>query len=80
MAQSVKRPTLNLSSGVDLTSGLDLTVMSSSLALSSMVGVEPTLKKKKVFHPLSTEFKYFLYYILISHMVQFWNLNFLPLF
>jgi len=41
VAQSVKHPTL------DLSSGLDLRVMSSSPTLGSMLGVEPTLKKKK---------------------------------
>ena len=40
MAQSVMRPTL------DFSSGLDLRVMSSSPALDFMLGVEPTLKTK----------------------------------
>ena len=39
MAQSIKHLTLELSSG------LDLRVVSSSLALGSIVGMEPTLKK-----------------------------------
>ena len=39
--QAGKCPTL------DLSSGLDLRVMSSSPALGSVVGVKPTLKKKK---------------------------------
>ena len=41
MAQSVKHPTL------DLSSGLDLRVVSSSPALGSMMGVKPTFKKRK---------------------------------
>ena len=41
MAQSVRRPTL------DFSSNLDLTVMSSSPGLSSTLGMEPTLKKEK---------------------------------
>ena len=41
MAQSVKQPTL------DLSSDLDLRVRSSSPALGSELGVRPTLKKKK---------------------------------
>ena len=40
MAQSVKRLTL------DLHPDLDLSVVSSSPMLGSMLGVEPTLKKK----------------------------------
>jgi len=40
-ARSVKHPTLELSSG------LDLRVVSSSPMLGSMLGVEPALKKKK---------------------------------
>ena len=42
MAQSVKRPTL------DLSSGLDLRVMSSSPVLGSTLSTEPFLKKKKM--------------------------------
>ena len=42
MVQSVKRPTL------DLTSGLDLRVVSSSPMLVSILGMEPTLKKNVV--------------------------------
>ena len=41
MAQSVKRLTL------DLSSGLDLRVMSSSPALGSRLGVEPTEEEEK---------------------------------
>jgi len=41
VAQSVKHLT------VDLSSGPDLRVMSSSSMLGSMLGMEPTLKKKK---------------------------------
>ena len=41
MAQSVKHPTL------DLSSGLDLRVVSSSLELGSTLGVKPTKKKTK---------------------------------
>ena len=41
MAQSVKRPTL------DLSSGLDLRVVSSRPMLGSRLGMEPTSKKKK---------------------------------
>ena len=41
LAQSDKYLTL------DLSSGLDLRVMSSSPALGSMLGMEPTKKKKK---------------------------------
>ena len=40
MAQSARHPTL------DLHTGLDLRVRSSSPALGSSLGVEPTLKKK----------------------------------
>ena len=42
MAQSVKCPTLNLGSG------LDLRVMSLGPALDSALGLKPTLKKKTV--------------------------------
>jgi len=42
VAQSVKRPTL------DSSLGLDLRVLSSGSTLGSMLGVEPTLKKKIV--------------------------------
>ena len=42
VAQSVKHLTL------DLSSGLDLRVLSSSPTLGSMLGVEPTFKKKKL--------------------------------
>ena len=41
VALLVKCPTL------DLSSGLDLRIVSSSPALGSMLGMEPTLKKKK---------------------------------
>ena len=41
MAQSVKRPTL------DLSSGLDLTVMSSSPWMGTTLEVEPTLKRRR---------------------------------
>lgn len=40
-APSVKGPTL------DLSSGIDLSVVNSSLTLGSMLGVQPTLKKRK---------------------------------
>ena len=40
VAQLVKGPTL------DLSSGLDLRVVSSSPALGSALGIKPTLKKK----------------------------------
>jgi len=42
VAQSVKCPTL------DLSSGLDLRVVSSNPMLGSMLGMEPTLKKKRL--------------------------------
>ena len=45
-AQSVKHPNL------DFSSGLDLKVMSSSSTLGSVLGMEPTLKKKKYKSPL----------------------------
>jgi len=41
VAQSVERPT------PDLSSGLDLRVLSSDPSLGSVLGVEPTLKKQK---------------------------------
>lgn len=44
MAPSVKRPTLDLSSGVDPR------VMSSSPALDSTLGVEPTFFKNVIFN------------------------------
>ena len=42
VAQPVKRPNL------DLSSGLDLKVMSSSPTVGSMLGMEPTLKKESI--------------------------------
>ena len=51
VTQSVKRPTL------DLSSGLDLKIVSSSLALGSTLGMEPTLKKEKKKRPLKKQNK-----------------------